>query len=198
MSFESPMTFVRSLKGAPASVFLAFLFVRRPMTSRELQRWTGYGGDAVMEAVHLLVDLGWITALGPGGPWAMGVERQLPLMASLPGEDSEPARSAVPERSGARTDEQEKREDPEDKEDEHFVTALYTLYDAGVQEPTAGRLARLAHVSADYVTAHIEQANAQGFGLGVAIYRIEHAWPLPEKKPLLTVEERIKRFLADR
>lgn len=192
MSFENPMTFVRSLKGAPASVFLAFLFLRRPMTNRELQRWTGYGEGAVTQAVHLLVDLGWVSALGPHGPWTMGSERQLPLTPSLPAEASEPASP------GVHVDEQEAGEGPEDKENENVVRTLHALYDAGVQEPTAGRLARLAHVSAGYVTAHVEQANAQGFGLGVAIYRIEHAWPLTERKPVLTVEERIRRFLADR
>ena len=191
MSFENPLTFVRSLKGAPASVFLALLCARRPMTNRELQRWTGYSEQTVSQAAHLLADLGWLSPLGPRGPWTLGEGRQQPLMESLPEEIVEAAASSQDDQTNA-------PQDSEDAEDPNVVKTLYALYDAGVHEPTAGRLARLPHVSPEYVAAHVEQANAQGYGLGVAIYRIEHAWPLPEKKAVLTVEDRIRKFLEDR
>jgi hypothetical protein len=189
MSFENPLTFVRSLKGAPASVFLALLFARHPMTNRELQRWTGYSEQSISQAAHLLVDLGWLSALGPRGPWTLGDGRQLPLMASLPAEV--PAAAPV-------NNHVEPPHDAEEMEDANVVKTLYALYDAGIHEPTAGRLARLPDVTPDYVAAHVELANAQGYGLGVAIHRIEHAWPLPEKKAVLTVEDRIRKFLEDR
>ena len=195
MSFENPLTFVRSLKGAPASVFLAFLFVRRPMTNRELQRWTGYSEESIAQATHLLMDLGWISPLGPRGPWTVSAERQLPLTDSLPAETpgagSAPALGTEP----VLLESDQKGDELEDREDENFVTALYALYDAGVREPTAGRLARMRHVTPEYITAHVEQANAQGFGLGMAVYRMEHAWPLTEEKAVLTVEDRIRKFI---
>lgn len=199
MSFENPMTFVRSLKGAPASVMLALLFARHPMANRELQRWTGYSDSAIAQAARLLTDLGWISALGPRGPWALPSGRQLPLMqppdAPLPDSISLPvmqSRTPPVNPEGIPVDREPAYEDAED---ENFVRTLHALYDAGIGEPTAGRLARLPHVSAEYVARHVEQANAQGFHLGIAIYRIEHAWPLPERKETLTVEERIRRFL---
>jgi len=89
-------------------------------------------------------------------------------------------------------------EPPDDyKEDRNVVLSLCALYDAGIREPTAGRLARLPHVTPEFITAHVERANAQGFTLSIAIYRIEHAWPLPERKTVLTVEDRIRRFLGE-
>ncbi len=194
MSFENPLTFVRSLKGARASIFLAFLFARHPLTSRELQRWTGYPEDEITESAHLLVDLGWISALGPRGPWTISDGRQLPLMASLPPETGPDPVEIQP----LHVETGRNGQASEDKEDENFVRALHALYDAGITEPTAGRLARLPHVTAEYIAAHVEQANVQGYGLGVAIYRIEHAWPLPEKKAVLTVEDRIRKFIEGR
>ena len=74
------MTFVRAIKGAPASILWAFLFTRRVMTALELQQWTGYKGDNVTVAVRLLVDLGWLSARTPRGPWCLVEGRQLPLM----------------------------------------------------------------------------------------------------------------------
>ncbi len=84
----------------------------------------------------------------------------------------------------------------DEKEDRNVVLCLYALYDAGIQEPTAGRLARLPHVTPDFITRHVELANAEGFGLGIAIYRIENAWPLPPRRAVLTVGDRIRRFLG--
>jgi hypothetical protein len=197
MSFENPLLFVRSMKGAPASVLLALLLTRHPMTNRELQRWTGYSEESVRMATDLLMDVGWVSALGPRGPWTLGGGRQLPLMQGPPLEIQSSVPSSMIENDAWPTDEANP-EESEDMEDERVVRTLHALYDAGITEPTAGRLAHLPHVSPEYISAHVEQANAQGYTLGTAIYRIEHGWPLPVNKPVLTVEERIKRFLSDR
>lgn len=81
MKLENPLTFVRSLKGAPASILWAFFFTRRVMTALELQEWTGYQGDALTGALRLLVSLGWLTARSSRGPWCLVDGRQFPLMA---------------------------------------------------------------------------------------------------------------------
>jgi len=83
MQFENPMTFVRAIKGAPASILFAFFYTRRVMTALELQQWTGYKGDNITVAVRLLVDLGWLAARSPRGPWCLIEGRQLPLMNLL-------------------------------------------------------------------------------------------------------------------
>ncbi len=80
-------------------------------------------------------------------------------------------------------------------ENPQFAANMRALHKAGIREPTAARLARLPHVTPDYIALHVEQANAQGFELGIAIYRIEHAWPV--RDDVQTVEDRIRRFLED-
>lgn len=80
MQLENSLTFVRSLKGAPASILWAFFFTRRVMNALELQEWTGYKGDNITVAVRLLVNLGWLIARSPRGPWCLADGRQFPLM----------------------------------------------------------------------------------------------------------------------
>ncbi len=82
-------------------------------------------------------------------------------------------------------------------ENPQFAANLRALHEAGIREPTAARLARLAHVTPEYITAHVEQANAQGFELGTAIYRIQHAWPLRSRQDVPTVNDRIRHFLGE-
>ena len=80
---------------------------------------------------------------------------------------------------------------------EDFLKNRQAFYAAGIREPTAGRLSRLAHVNPAYIAAHVEQAKAQGLAVGSAIYRIQHGWPVKPRKPVLTIEEKIRRFLND-
>ena len=184
MSFENLVTFVRTMKGAPASVLLALMFSRQPLTNRELQRWTGYSDDTVSQATRLLVDLGWITARGPHGPWCFSAGRRLPLFEGsgkqLPGATASPF--SVPTGNAKLAD-------------EDVACNLRALYDAGVRDPIAMRLARLPHVSPDYVAAHVERSLAEGATLGTAIYRIQHAWPVPRRRSDVSVEDQIRRFL---
>src|SRR3990172_4914579 len=83
MQFENTMTFVRAIKGAPASVLWALCFTRQMMTALELQQWTGWKGDNLTVALRLLVDLGWVVARSPRGPWGLAEGRQLPLMPGI-------------------------------------------------------------------------------------------------------------------
>lgn len=52
---------------------------------------------------------------------------------------------------------------------------LRALDDAGIAEPKRSHLARLPHITPDYVRAHLDGATSTG----QAIYRMEHAWPMP-------------------
>lgn len=83
MQFENMMTFVRAIKGAPASVLWALIITQRMMTALELQQWTGYKGDNITVSVRLLIDLGWVVARTPRGPWGLAEGRQLPLMPGI-------------------------------------------------------------------------------------------------------------------
>ena len=192
------MTFIRSIKGAPASVLWALLLTRRPMTNLELQRWTGYGPDSITGATRVLVDLGWLVGLSSYGPWSLAAGRQLPLM-DAPAQVLAPSSDLIGTTlsSSSILESAKSLVKEEEKEDTNFVKNLHALLDAGIREPTAGRLARLLHVNPEYVAAHVEHANAQGFPLGTAIYRIEHGWPVPHKKAILSVEAHIRKFLGD-
>ena len=82
-------------------------------------------------------------------------------------------------------------------ENPNFAANLRALHEAGIRQPTARRLARLPHVTPEYIRGHVEQANAQGFELGVAIYRIQHGWALRSRQDVPTVDDRIRRFLGE-
>lgn len=90
--------------------------------------------------------------------------------------------------------EDEHQQQPENPQ---FAANLRALHRSGIRQPTAARLARLPHVTPQYITAHVEQANAQGFELGIAIYRIQHAWALRSPGEVPTVSHRIRRFLGE-
>jgi hypothetical protein len=84
MSLENPLTFVRSIKGAPASVLWALIFTRCAMTGRELQQWTGYADENVATATSLPRMLVWISAGSERGHWGLAEGRGSPLEADTP------------------------------------------------------------------------------------------------------------------
>lgn len=194
MKLENPLTFVRAIKGAPASILWALFFTKRTMTALELYRWTGYRDEAITEGLRLLCDLGWITAHGPRGPWSLSGGRQLPL-TNLEGlEDS--ASPVFPESgfSGLTRSRSEIKINvpsylPLDplKEHESGLTGLVAenlkaLDECEIREPGRSRLASLEHVTPEFIRAHVDGAKAEGLQLGAAIYRIQNNWKAPEPK----------------
>src|SRR5512140_1718456 len=140
-TLENPLTFVRSMKGAPASVLLALLFTGRAMTNRELQRWTGYASHAIIDAIGLLVDLGWLIAQSKRGPWLLAAGRQFPLMPETEGlaahslgrSDASPSLLMQVQALNVLRG--------EERNGSSISDALRALYEAGIREPAAGRLA---------------------------------------------------------
>ncbi len=188
MHFENSMTFVRSIKGAPASVLWALLFTRRAMTSLELQQWTGYKDDNIKLAVRLLTDLGWITARSARGPWSLAQGRQLPLTLESDLIGLEPASSTCSSHSLPL--EQELQEEPES---EKIGLCLAACDECIIREPARSRLASLPHVTPDLIRAHVAAAP----NLGTAIYRIEHNWPVDGRRSD-DVSRKIKRFVGEK
>ncbi len=75
---------VRSYKGAAASILLLLMAELRPLTQGEMRRGTGYGDEAINDAVWMLREDGWLVEVGRY-TWALsGGERQLPLGSSEP------------------------------------------------------------------------------------------------------------------
>jgi hypothetical protein len=172
MQLENPMTFVRAMKGAPASVLWALLFGRKVMTLLELQAWTGYRADTLRAALHMLMDLGWLHARSSRGPWGLTGGRQLPLMADTDFsglQDSSSCSSS--NRKDAAYEQEQQQPTPINS------ASRRALEEVGVREPKLSRLARLPHVTRALVQGHMRLASEQGRGLGTAIYRIENNWP---------------------
>ena len=181
MQFENPMTFVRAIKGSPASVLLAFFFVRRAMTSLELQQWTGYKDDNITLATRLLVDLGWLTARSPRGPWCLVEGRQLPLMADSDLIGISPTTTTTngrvnlnKSRVGAVADPNPIKSDIQQYFEDLGVPVEANLKACklfGIGEPVASQISMMKHVTPDFIAAHVRSL-VQGETKGLAIVRI--------------------------
>lgn len=174
MQFEFSSTVLRSYKGAPISVLIAFMVTRQQMTALELQQWTGYKGDNITTAVRLLTADGWLSARSPRGPWCLCEGMQLPLMNAdsdligvMPSSSSSSNRTwNVPSNL----------QEQEEQDESDLIGVVAALDAAGIREPKRSTLAKLEHVTAEMITAHVEQCKAEGLEIGTAIHRIQYNW----------------------
>ena len=192
-TFENTLTFVRSIKGAPASILWAMVFTKRMMTALELAEWTGYKGDNITVAVRLLTNLGWITAQSSRGPWGLAEGRQLPLMQvfeTLENPDSDLI--GVRDPTTTTTIGRDEKIDgvvvvvdctnpiksdswPEicyEVEGVTFEGNLKACRRANIGEPKASQIAACEWVSPVFIDAHIKSLREMDV-LGLAIRRIE-------------------------
>jgi hypothetical protein len=90
---DQAMSFFRTMKGAPHTVLAVLAYNGRPMTNRELQLWTGYHADTITRATQDLIQMGWLAAQTPTGPWLMAHGRRVPCLHTRPAvqADSTPA-----------------------------------------------------------------------------------------------------------
>lgn len=200
MQFENQMTFVRALKGAPASVLWAFVITQRMMTALELQQWTGYKGDNLTVALRLLVDLGWVVARSSRGPWGLAEGRQLPLMPGIdqlrgpvpPDSDLIGFRGGVvndvdisfssPTNTTTTLTASRKTPIKSDSLDEGDRAKLAALDAAGIRGKKARELIRLEWVTVQYINAHAAAIAGEDWDnpQGMMIYRIEGNEPVIE------------------
>jgi len=195
MIYENPQTFVRSIKGAPASVLFALFFVRRPMTGQELQRWTGYGDDNITNAVHLLTDLGWLVAITPRGPWSLsGKSRQLPLVNFFEETESdligiEPTTTTYRIDSGLIVESSSKSKPSPIKSESHlnpnYAANLKACKKGGIGQPAAGLISDLVDdesgpMTPELIADHIKAAGRDNIGL--AIRRLQGFELVPVKR----------------
>jgi hypothetical protein len=75
---DNPMDFFRTMKGAPHSVLSVLAYHGRPMTNRELQLWTGYHAETISRVTRDLIEMGWLEARTPIGPWSLARGRGIP------------------------------------------------------------------------------------------------------------------------
>ena len=215
---DPAMSFYRTMKGAPHSVLAVLAYHGRPMTNRELQLWTGYHADTITRATQDLLQLGWLEAQTPSGPWFVAHGRRVPCLHTR----TEPALRAgasenlgtasenlgFPSSIGGEEEGKQERQDlqPPGSKPGHpkIPEAVKALQEAGIHDPALSRLARLPHITPEYVRAHVERARREGRGLGAAVFRMERHWRVAPNLPAEgespdarreRARENIRRFL---
>jgi hypothetical protein len=195
---DPAMSFFRTMKGAPQTVLAVLAYHGRPMTNRELQLWTGYHADTITRAMQALTQMGWLAAQTPSGPWYLAQGRRVPCLHTRPTMRADgPRASENPgtasenlgrasenpgfrSRTGGLEEVKQERKDllpPASKPgDPKIPEAMEALLEAGIHDPALSRLARLPHITPEYVRAHVEKARLEGRGLGAAVFRMERHW----------------------
>jgi hypothetical protein len=243
MTVNDPaMSFFRTMKGAPHSVLAVLAYHGRPMTHRELQTWTGYHADTIRRATQDLMQMGWLAAQTPSGPWYVAHGRRVPCLHTRPAMGTQGAGASenfgiasenlgsAPEKFGIASENfgtaseipgfpsrggglEEGKQEGQDLQppaskpgDPRFPEAMTALQEAGIHDPALSRLARLPHVTAEYVRAHVEKARLEGRGLGAAVFRMERHWRVPSDLAARNesadarrarARENIRRFLEE-
>jgi len=192
---------VRSMKGAAASILLLFMAEQRALSQGEMRRYTAYGDEAINDALLLLRDQGLVVQTGRYS-WALLADgtRQLPIGA----EDS-PVESPV-DNSVDKIEESAEYENlapvepeldshacmqdsltPESIDDDPACMGRSDLTGAeelaaelaraGFREPGLSRMRKQPGLTARIVRYHVEKTGGQ---LGLAMYRIEHRFRVPD------------------
>lgn len=190
---------VRMTKGAAASIILLLLAEPAGGNQEWIERYTGYTDKPISQALGFLMEIGIIGQAGERGAFRYFLanqEKQLPLPvdASLiffNQIESESFRLDPLEESGSSgsPDLDSSRNlplpDSGARESEKFrldasspCRGLERLLDRHeVRNPARGRILA-ARFDADFVQAHLVQAE----NVGLAIWRIEHNWPIDAAK----------------
>jgi hypothetical protein len=205
---ENPISTVRMLKGAPASVLLALLFVRQPVGESWLVSVTGYSSIPIRRALTFMAEAGLVKRDGRYSAWSVSEgATQLPLMFDgLPdavGEGGKPSSeraliiNAPTPATATTTMEGSDGYGSSSRNRGLKINVpglnpqpelIAMLRQAGIGEPMATRLAGMAHVNAKYLRAHIRQCQQDEIPTALLIHRIRMADPQPE-----TEEERLNR-----
>ena len=205
---ENLISLVRMLKGAPASVLLALIFVHQPVGESWLASVTGYSPMPVRRALIFLAEAGLAQRRGRYSAWSLTEgATQLPLMSDpltdpvkigvrssiiraleISAESTTTATTTIEgseECSSSRVNRALKSSaqtiDPQPE-------LIGMLRQAGIGEPMATRLAGMPHVNAEYLRAHIRKAQQEEIPTALLIHRMRQADPQPE-----TEEERRER-----
>jgi hypothetical protein len=208
LKVESPMRFVRELKGAPLSVVMLLTLIRTGLSNGAICNGTGYSDKSVSSALSYLEEIGMVARSSAGWKMVEGIQLALPMGEGEAVE--EPACDEVVE-------EPEKIEEVEvDKncgsrrnsvsfklvnsinsnnikdlstsnlinadESENFriLENLEVMKRCGIKitRKTEG-LARDGQVDALYILAHVEQVRREGQQLGLAIWRMAEGYERP-------------------
>jgi hypothetical protein len=185
------LSFVQSLKGAPASALVALAVTGRFMSNRDLQLWTRCGKNQITFAMKSLVRIGWVAARTSRGPWVLA--RPIGILGS------DECCQRIPFKGLSSSSESLNSSDRETiLPSPRRRELLEAMAGFGIREPTASELAELPHMSLDYLRAHAEGARMLGLKVGSAIEAMRlGASPPLKPSPAdrqAEAEEKIRRF----
>lgn len=174
------ITLIQSLRGSQAVLALAFLIVKMAMTVEDLRKVTGLNKDTIYDALQAMSGKGMIfMQRGEHGrqTWlpAGGTFFGLAFDQNRKTSDSGSSSSIVISNSLPIEEEQE-----ESPESENFRFCLAACDEVGIRKPKREKIARLEHVTPEFIREHVKTAKAQGFPIGTAIFRIENNWELED------------------
>jgi len=170
--------FLQALRGNQAVIVLAYLTIRRGMTIEELETCTSLDNDTVRANVKKLASKGWLfMQRGERGrqTWLPAGDT---FFGRLMGQNPRISDSGSSSSLSFYTPPLEQEQEELTAESENFGFCLKTCDEVGIREPKRKRISRLDHVTPAFIRAHVEQAKAEGLGIGTAIFRIENNWPV--------------------
>jgi len=187
---------IRSLRGSPLTVLIACIFLESsgqvPVTINLLKTITGYGDHTISDALRLLTDTTNQSLIRVTGGWRISCSFQLPLSINSQNRENRGFGGYSSSSSKSNPDSfllEEEEEEGKNRENRGFQENLSILLAHGVGEPKASQLAKLHHVTPDFINAHFTAIKGSTLTIGTAIYRIEHNWtsnldllPSPPKK----------------
>jgi len=159
-----------------------------------LERATGYTDKPVSQALELLAEYGLVVKNKTKG-WVLSAGAlQLPLMgleteSAVPGgksdiKDTEESRN-ISDSLASSINNQTLVITQEIESTNYESENLRVCDDQGIREPARSRIARQVGVTPEIINYHCDHAQ----GIGQAIYRIEHCWPIPEDWPIRLIVE---------
>lgn len=188
---ENPHTLLRELKGAPLSVLISLFLAHQSVGTEYLCADTGYSDKPVARALRYLRETGRITQTGRFDGWQLAEGYQLPLgfdllenNSSRNYSDSRPTTTALSTLLNLNTSSYDSHVTSSSSNNSSRNYSDSNINDllqaAGIREPTATRLAALDWATAEYVSAHIAKAKADGIGIRLLIHRIREHDPIPK------------------
>lgn len=176
------ISLVRELRGSPLTVLIAILLLEEagqvPVSAQTLKSVTGYGDHTIADSLRTLeTPTRQLLARVTGG-WRITTGFQLPLTfenRDIRGSLSSSSCSSLNKNENDLQGEEE-QEQTQNRDIRGFALNRAAALRAGIRDPKASILARLAHVSPAYIAAHVAQAKDEGHPIGTAIYRITAGW----------------------
>ena len=191
--------FLQSLRGAQATVFLAYLLVRHAMTVRELCDTTGLSDDAIrtgvrgLEAKELLFKqvgehgrISWV--LRGETFFGLSLESQNPEKPDSVSSCSSSSRGEFLSLPSEEEQEQEELLPESGKTGSCIRDCLKVCDELGIREPKRSIISQMRHVTPDLIRAHVKQACDEGRALGTAIYRLQYGWSLDPDHAMVVIK----------